>query len=387
MNSPRFAASLQTVEDTSAAIREACRAAQSALGVDAHLAVVFFSPHHLAQAEHIAEAIVRETGCRTILGCNGESVLGDSREIEDEPGLSLWLGHLPGTQLHSFHLRYQRSEDGGRMEGWPDDLPATWPTGSMLLTVGDPYSFPADLLLHRLNQDQPKAVVMGGMASGAAGPGAGRLLVGDKVVQAGASAVLIHSGTPVRTVVSQGCRPIGQPFVVTKSERNIIFEMGGKPALRRLQEVYHALSPEDQQAARGGLHLGRVVNEYQEKFDRGDFLIRNVLGGDEETGAIAIGDYVRVGQTVQFHIRDEATADNDLKELLAEAGSAQGALLFTCNGRGTRLFSAPNHDAEAVQQAMGNIPLAGFFAQGELGPIAKKNFVHGFTASLALFGE
>lgn len=387
MNSPRFAASLQTVEDTSAAIREACRAAQSALGVDAHLAVVFFSPHHLAQAEHIAEAIVRETGCRTILGCNGESVLGDSREIEDEPGLSLWLGHLPGTQLHSFHLRYQRSEDGGRMEGWPDDLPATWPAGSMLLTVGDPYSFPADLLLHRLNQDQPKAVVMGGMASGAAGPGAGRLLVGDKVVQAGASAVLIHSGTPVRTVVSQGCRPIGQPFVVTKSERNIIFEMGGKPALRRLQEVYHALSPEDQQAARGGLHLGRVVNEYQEKFDRGDFLIRNVLGGDEETGAIAIGDYVRVGQTVQFHIRDEATADNDLKELLAEAGSAQGALLFTCNGRGTRLFSAPNHDAEAVQQAMGNIPLAGFFAQGELGPIAKKNFVHGFTASLALFGE
>ncbi len=386
MNSPRFAASLQTVEDTSAAIREACRAAQSALDTQAHLAVVFFSPHHVPQAQVIADTIVRETGCRTILGCNGEAIVGDHREIEEEPAISLWLAHLPGTHLHPFHLRYQRGEDGGRMEGWADDLPETWPQGSMLLTVADPYSFPADLLLHRLNQDQPRAVVMGGMASGVAGPGAGRLLVGDQVVQAGASAVLIHGDLPLRTVVSQGCRPIGQPFVVTKSERNIIFEMGGKPALRRLQEVYHALSPEDQIAARGGLHLGRVVNEYQEKFDRGDFLIRNVLGGDEETGAIAIGDYVRVGQTVQFHIRDEATADYDLKELLSKAGTAQAALLFTCNGRGTRMFSTPNHDAQAVQDALGPIPLAGVFAQGELGPIAKKNFVHGFTASLALFG-
>ncbi len=387
MSSPRFAASLQTVEDTSAAIREACQAAQSTLQAQAHLAVVFFSPHHLPQAEAIAATIVRETGCTAILGCNGESIIGDRREMEDVPGLSLWLAHLPGTHLHAFHLRYQRSEDGGRIEGWPDDLPPSWPAGSLLLTVGDPYSFPADLLLHRLNQEQPGAVVMGGMASGAAGPGAGRLIASGKVVQAGASAVLIHGKQPVRTVVSQGCRPIGQPFVVTKSERNIIFEMGGKPALRRLQEVYHALSPADQQAARGGLQLGRVVNEYQEKFDRGDFLIRNVLGGDEETGAIAIGDYVRVGQTVQFHIRDEATADNDLKELLAEAGPAQGALLFTCNGRGTRLFSEPHHDVQAVQDALGDVPLAGFFAQGELGPIAKKNFVHGFTASLALFGE
>ncbi len=387
MNSPRFAAALNTAENTSTAILQACQAAQAELQTDPHLAVVFFSPDHRGQAEQILATIHGETGCQAVLGCNGESIVGTGQELEEGPAISLWLANLPGVDVRPMHLRYERQTDGGLIVGWPDDLGESCPAGSTLLTVADPYSFPSDLLLHRINEDRPGIPVLGGMASGGSGPGANRLLIGNQVQQAGAAAVMLHGGeTPIRTLVSQGCRPIGQPFVVTRSERNIVFEMGGKASLRRLQEVYHALSPEDQQAARGGLHLGLVINEYQDRFDRGDFLIRNVLGGDEETGAIAIGDYVRIGQTVQFHIRDEATADRDLNEMLSQAGPAQAALLFTCNGRGTRMFSTPHHDALAIQQALGNVPVAGFFAQGELGPVSKRNFVHGFTASLLLFG-
>jgi small ligand-binding sensory domain FIST len=195
----------------------------------------------------------------------------------------------------------------------------------------------------------------------------------------------------MRSVVSQGCRPIGRPLVVTKCERNLLIELGGKPALEQLRELWPSLSEKDQKLVQSGLHVGLVINEYQEQFSRGDFLVRNVVGVDPERGIIAMGDYARVGQTVQFHVRDAQTADEDLRELLAhgnhpsESASPKGALLFTCNGRGTRLFSDPHHDARSLSDAWPELPAAGFFAQGEIGPIGGKNFLHGFTASIALF--
>jgi small ligand-binding sensory domain FIST len=229
------------------------------------------------------------------------------------------------------------------------------------------------------------------MASGSWGPGKNRLLLGKQVLDHGALALLVSGAVAVRNVVSQGCRPIGRPFVVTKAERNVIQELGGVPALVQLQQLFATLAPEEQQLARGGLHVGQVINEYQETFGRGDFLVRNVQGVDPQSGAIAIGDWVRVGQTVQFHVRDAATAHEDFDLLLAaakggNAARSTGALVFTCNGRGTRLFDAPHHDAAAVESHWPGIPTAGFFAQGEIGPVGGKNFLHGFTASVALFG-
>ncbi len=222
-------------------------------------------------------------------------------------------------------------------------------------------------------------------------PGENRLLLGANEIESGAVAVLVHGAVNVTSVVSQGCRPIGQPFVVTKAERNVVVELGGRPALAQLQELFEKLSPEEQQLARGGLHVGQVIDEYRDEFERGDFLVRNVQGVDPKNGAIAIGDWVRAGRTVQFHVRDAATADEDLDALLSavragSCGRLRGALLFTCNGRGTRLFDQPHHDAAAVARHWPDLPAAGFFAQGEIGPIGGKNFVHGFTASIALFG-
>jgi small ligand-binding sensory domain FIST len=290
------------------------------------------------------------------------------------------------------HLELEQTPEGGTIVGWSDRLPPRWPADSGMLLLGEPFSFPADLLLERLNEDQPGVPVMGGMASGGWTAGQNRVFLNDEMLDSGAVAIWLHGAIRLRSIVSQGCRPIGRHFVVTKAERNVIFELSGQPALKQLSEIFQTLSPEEQQLARNGLHVGRVINEYQDEFHRGDFLVRNVLGVDSSTGAIAIGDFVRAGQTVQFHLRDAASADEDLRELLGAAAStaddsagSRGALLFTCNGRGTRLFDAPHHDAGALQSALGDVPVAGFFAQGEAGPVGGKNFLHGFTASVALF--
>jgi small ligand-binding sensory domain FIST len=273
--------------------------------------------------------------------------------------------------------------------GWHEALGEKWPERSSLIMLGDPFSFPADSVLARLGDDRPTVTVMGGMASAAAAPGENRLILGRSVFDRGAVAVLLAGAVQIRPVVSQGCRPIGSPYVVTKAERNIIYELGGKPALLQLKQVFDSLPAREQRMVQQGLHLGRVISEYQDHFDQGDFLIRNVMGIQPDDGSIVIADWVRPGQTVKFHIRDAETADAEMRQLLTQASASgaacAGGLLFSCNGRGTRLFEHPHHDALAVHDALGPIPLAGFFAAGELGPVGGRNFVHGFTASLAIF--
>ncbi|MHB8330475.1 MAG: FIST C-terminal domain-containing protein, partial [Acidimicrobiales bacterium] len=192
----------------------------------------------------------------------------------------------------------------------------------------------------------------------------------------------------IETVVSQGCRPFGHPLVVTRSEDNVIFELAGRPALERLVNQAHDTLTEEEilLLEMGGLHLGRVIDEHREQFGRGDFLVRNVIGADRASGAIAIGDTVPVGTTVQFQLRDARTADEDLRAALG-GRQADGALLFTCNGRGTRLFDEPDHDVGVLVDQLGPLPIAGFFAAGELGPVGGRNFLHGFTASVTLLRD
>jgi small ligand-binding sensory domain FIST len=386
----RCAAALSLRTTWKEALSEVVAAARDSLGGPADLALLFLSPHHASAADEIAVAAVDALGTRSILGCTGESIAATGQEIEDAPAMSLWLGHFPGAQITPMHLRFQRTPEGSALDGWPDELAGDWPEGSFLIALGEPYSFPVDFLLERINEDRPGTPVIGGMASGGAQPGENRLLLGAQSHAEGA--VLMHVSGPVRlkTVVSQGCRPIGQPLVVTKAERNVIYELGGKPALMQLRAIFDKLPTREQRLVQTALHVGRVVSEYRDHFEQGDFLIRNVVGIDANTGAIAIGDYLRPGQTVQFHVRDQEAADGELAQLLAAARDQGpvppcGGLLFTCNGRGTRMFDQPHHDAQAVARAFGPIPLAGFFAQGELGPIGRNNFIHGFTASIGLF--
>jgi small ligand-binding sensory domain FIST len=242
-----------------------------------------------------------------------------------------------------------------------------------------------------LREQHPDLPVIGGMASGARGPGGSRLLLDGTILVDGAVGVLIGGGATIETIVSQGCRPIGSPYVVTRGEGQFVRELAGRPALERLDEVATTLAPDDISLInRTGLHLGRVIDEHKATFDRGDFLVRTVLGGDRDHGAIAVNDVLDVGVTVQFHVRDADSADEDLRQLLGERAQSpvpDGALLFTCNGRGRHLFGLPDHDAGLLADVLGPVPTAGMFSAGELGPVGGRNFVHGFTASIALFSD
>ena len=390
--SRRFGSALSTAPDVGEAICDVCERASREFDGPPDLAVLFVSTDRAGMCDQIAADVCDRLGSDRLVGCTGESIVGMGREVEGDSALSLWLAKLPGAHVLPIRLTFERTSEGGSILGWPDDLLDGWPEGSSLLALGEPFSFPAELLLEQVDEQHNLIPVIGGVASGGAAPGENRLLFGREALAEGAVAVLLHGAVRLRTVVSQGCRPIGKHFVVTKAERNVIYELGGKPAIAQLQAIFSELPTSEQELVNRGLHLGRVVSEYQDRFEQGDFLVRNVIGADPESGAVAVSDFVRAGQTVQFHVRDWRTADADLQQLLADArrnldSPAGGALLFTCNGRGTRLFPEPHHDASAVKSALGDIPLAGFFAQGELGPVGGKSFIHGFTASIALFEQ
>jgi len=324
-----------------------------------------------------------------LLGTIGEAVVGTGLEIEHKSALSLWLGKWgDGVDLQPCHLTPQQTPDGLSLLGWPDALIDGDAPNSTLLLLGDPFTFPAqEIFLPQVNADYSGLRVYGGMASGMPGPGETPLILGNDVHTIGAVGVLLRGEVDIRGVVSQGCRPIGEPFVVTKARDNIILELGGQSPLTQLQSIFDSLPARDRELFQRGPHIGLAMTEYRDQFSRGDFLVRNLYGIDRNTGAMAITDRVRVGQTIQFHVRDANSADEDLRLMLRteSASPPQGALLFTCNGRGTRMFGEPHHDAGAVRAELGPVPLAGFFAAGELGPVGKNNFIHGFTASVVLF--
>ncbi|MBX3370121.1 MAG: FIST C-terminal domain-containing protein, partial [Nitrospira sp.] len=243
-----------------------------------------------------------------------------------------------------------------------------------------------------IEEHYPGTSTLGGLAGGGQDLGENRLFLDDQVYRDGLVGVALSGHIAVRTVISQGCRPIGDRFIVTKAEHNMIQEFGGIPALHCLQTVFEQLNSEERAQAQRALHIGIAMDEQRAQFTRGDFLIRNLLGADQQTGAIVIGDVVQEGQTVQFQVRDAHSADEDLHALLATPprglpSRPLGALLFSCCGRGKGLFGTPHHDASVLGEHLGAIPLAGFFAQGEVGPVGGRNFLHGYTASIAIFSE
>lgn len=386
-----FAASHSTAVDLSEALEQVCGETRSRLdGLPPDLTFLFISHDHADHFEELPRLVREHTGARVVIGCTGETVVGGDDEMESGPAVSLWSAILPDAELIPFHAEFSQTPDGVVCSGLPSEIPDPDAVRAVFV-LGEPFTSAPNSLIDRFADSLPGVPLLGGMASGAMSPGENRLFLDGECLDHGAVGVILQGGPRVRSLVSQGCRPIGTHYVVTKARENIISELGGVPPLQRLQEFLPTLPPRDQMLARQGLHLGLVMNEYQEKFERGDFLISNVIGADQDEGAIAIANLVRVGQTVQFHVRDAETADEDLTELLDRdrqgAALPKAALLFSCNGRGTRLFAEPNHDAETIQGKLGPVPLAGLFAQGELGPVGRRNYVHGFTASVALFEE
>jgi small ligand-binding sensory domain FIST len=388
----KFAAAVSRERNSRAAGSAVAQAVRHGLdGKPADLACLFFSPQHVESAEELVEAVRQELSPRLLIGCSGEGVIGGGEEIESAPAVTLWTAALPGVSLTPFRLSADRDEYGISMTGWPGSLDES-PERHSFLLLADPLSTPMDEVFSLLSDQSPGAPAIGGLAGGGGDQGGNRMVLDGDVHDGGLVGVALSGPLAVRTVVSQGCRPIGERYMVTRAEHNVIHELSGMPALERLKALFGSLSDEEQRLAQHALHIGVVMDERRNRFERGDFLVRNLIGADQRSGSVAIGDIVREGQTVQFHLRDAQSATEDLHLMLASVRARHpqptlGALMFSCCGRGRGLFGRPHHDISVLKERIGDVPTAGFFAQGEIGPVGGSNFLHGYTASVALFSE
>jgi small ligand-binding sensory domain FIST len=389
----QFASALSRELQTDAAVTEVLQAvAQQLPEQHADVSFVFASPHHLKALQNLLPSVQERLSSPILLGCTGGGVIGDRREVENRPALAVMGAHLPGVTVTPFHIEQTDLEESWSESYWQQRLSITTSAEPTFVLLPDPFSIDAQKLLETFNSTFPQRPVLGGLASGGQSPGSCALFFNGEVVHGAVGAVLTGNFL-LRTVVSQGCKPIGQPQVITRCDGQVIHELGGRPALEVIRETLGELSPEDQALARTALLMGRVIDEYKDEFQRGDFLIRTLMGADPTSGAIAVGDTFRAGQTVQLHVRDAMTAREDLHLLMdtltPELASrpARGALLFSCNGRGAHLYGEPDHDSRVVTDTTGAIPMAGFFCNGEIGPIGNTNFLHGFTASIGIFQE
>ena len=378
----RVATAFSSEQDARTAGTAAGDAVASELaGAGVDLVFLFVTPEHQEAIGDAAAAIRAALRPRHLLGCVAGGVIAGERELEHGPALAVWAASLPGAKIETFHLQ----SDDGTVE-----LPELGDASLVVLLV-DPFTMPADKLVEKLNEAHPGVPVVGGIAAGAGRPDTQALVLGDEVLEGGVVVATVD-GIPVEAVVSQGCAPLGPESVITRAEGNVVYELAGRPALERLRETIAGLTPNERRLAVAGLMAGLVIDENKPEYSRGDFLMRGLLGADDESGAIAIGERVRVGQTLRFHARDAAAADKDLvlalDETLGRPGTrAAGALLFTCNGRGSAMFGETDHDSRAVAAALGAPAVAGFFCGGEIGPVGGRTFLHGFTATLAVFLE
>jgi small ligand-binding sensory domain FIST len=381
----RFGDGLVVGDDLVTAAEEAVRKATAELDGTPDLLCVFVSHDDPDEVARAGVRAMEVAGAGTAVGCSAGGVIGDGRGVEAASAVAAWAARLPGARVQGYRLAVAAG-DGGLMIG---GLPRRRPDDRVGVLLADPYSFPADPFVEQSAAALDGLPLVGGLASGARGAGSTRLFLDGQVVEAGAVGVLLGGDVVTRTLVSQGCRPIGPDMIVTRAEGNVLLELAGVPAYRKLQDIVLALPPEEQVLAMHGLHIGIAIDEYAEHHDRGDFLIRGVIGADAATGALAIGNVVEVGQTVRFQVRDADAAHRDLEDLLVRFradGPVDGALLFSCNGRGAALFPHADHDVVALRRGLGITGVAGFFAAGEIGPVGGRNHLHGFTASVLAFG-
>jgi small ligand-binding sensory domain FIST len=381
--SVKIAVGMSESFDPVEAFSDAAQDAARRLDARCDLCVLFAGAPHLPLSKWILSAVHDRLDPAHLIGCGAGGVVGAGREIEEGPGAVVWAASMPDADISTHHFRLERVGDDAALVGLPDEVP-----GECLILLADPYTFSTEALLASLNESRPDMPVLGGLASAAVAGGGTLFRDGDVLAEGAVGCSL--SGIPVLPCVSQGAAPVGPEMTITAAEGNVIEELASRPAIERLSEAIGSLPSREQELARGGVMLGMVIDENKPEYRRGDFLIRPIIGADQEAGTIAIGEPVRVGQTVRLHVRDAASADEDLREALeiqAEALASSrpaGALLFTCNGRGSHMFNLPDHDAAALDDALG-VPAGGFFCAGEIGPVGGRNFLHGFTATMAVF--
>lgn len=366
-------------------LRRQLRAPQVSLGL------VFMTPKFFPHAKQVLEILRVHARIPLLAGCSSTALVSGPEEIEDNPGVVLALYSLPGAELKGCYFSQAEVEAAAEPVFWHNETGIAPEQTNGWLAFIDPFHLDSESWLRGWNVAYRNLPVYGGLASGIFADQTTQVYLNGEVYEEGGVAISVGGDVKLAGVISQGCTPIGETWTLTRVEQNLIHRIANRPAYEVLSETVGQMTPEEQRKARGNLFIGLVVNEYREDFHRGDFLVRNLIGGDPQTGVLAVGAMPRAGQTMQFQRRDAAAATEDMTELLArtqiELGGATvyGGCLCCCNGRGKHLFGESGHDARMIQKQLGDIGLSGFFCNGEIGPVGEKNFLHGYTASLALF--
>ena len=356
------------------------------LGGNAALGFVFATPEWRGQLEDTLELIRLHARVPRLVGCSGSGIIGKKTELERRPGLSVLLLSIPENSFQIFTISESELE-GGSDPGFWQEFTGLQPNDvNGWIVLANPAFREIEKWLESWNSAFPGKPIVGGLAS--ARESEDFLFRDSDVISAPIIAVSLSSPIAIQVLMSQGCRPIGDPSPITKAEDNFILEIGNVPAYQTLEAAFLTVPAEERNAVRNNLFLGLAASEYVDEFKRGDFLIRNILGADPQIGALAVGAYPRIGQTVQFQIRDSKSAHQDMVEgakNIANRGTRPWAnLLFSCAGRGQGLFGISSHDAVTLAESLGASPLAGFFCNGEIGPIGTRSFLHGYSAAAAV---
>lgn len=355
------------------------------------LLVAFVSSHFAEEYDRVPALVRGATGGGLLLGCSAGGVIGGGSEVEDRPAFSLTAATLPGVTITPVYVDSQTIPEPGDRDGWEAQLRATSAEAPSLLLLPDPFSVPVDRLLQGLDLHFPDSCKVGGLASGARRPGGNRLFLGPNNYSAGAVGVALTGNVIVDSVVAQGCRPIGDPMFVTACRDNLLMALDGRPPLEVLRDLYERLPAEDREVFRHSLFLGVVMNDRRQSYGQGDFLVRNLIGVSEEPRGLVVGGSLRENLVVQFHLRDRRTSVEDLAAMLRRYAVGKkdrppaGSLLFSCLGRGIHLYGEPDHDSGVFRELVGDVPLGGFFCNGEIGPVQGRTFLHGYTSAFAMF--
>jgi small ligand-binding sensory domain FIST len=388
---PAFAASrLISGPFDEGVIRETAVQLREKLSGKPTFGLVFVSPDYADKALTVLELVRIYGHVPALLGCSGTGLVGQGQEQEEGSGFSLLLVSMPGGKATAISFSQDDVESATSPDFWYGKTGIQSREVKGWLAFLKPYVFNTEPWLKQWNQAYPNTPVFGGRAAGIPGDPEAWVFCNDRIVSGGA-ALALAGEISVQAVVSQGCKPIGEPLTVTQAERNVLLTLGLRPAYEVLSDVYKKLSDAEREQARGHLFAGLAVSEYLEEHKRGDFLVRNILGADPKSGAVAINALPRVGQTLQYQLRDSQAASDELRRLLRAQAATPGpvpyaGLLCTCNGRGRELFRRANHDAGLINEFFPGLPLAGFSTNTQIGPVGERSFEHGYTASLALLG-
>ncbi len=355
------------------------------------ITLVFVSRHHAPSYFVAPELFSSRLGSKVLIGSSASGVIGAGREIEGRPGVSVCSAMLPGASAHPFYLKQDDLPDADAPpEKWHNLLDVDSEKVRSFLLFPDPYTIRPDALIAGLDFAFPKANKTGALVSGGSGPGTSALFSNGGVQRSGAVGVAFTGDVEMESVVSQACRPIGRPMVVTEASENLVLKLDGESALTTLQSVFKEASAESKLLIRRSVQIG-ILNRYAgEPDDTGEYVLRNVLGMVEDSGAVAVGDTVREGQVVQFHVSDSEVAEQDLRASLSDYVAndyriPSSALMFSCLSLGKRLHGQPDHDTAIFQDVVAPVPLAGFFSNGEISTKNGHTRLHGYTSSFSMF--